>query len=46
VKPGDKLKAGDHLGRIFTDPDTGVATMHFQLWQKTTKLDPAPWLKR
>ena len=24
VKPGDKLKAGDHLGRIFTDPDTGV----------------------
>ena len=46
VKSGDKLKAGDPLGRIYTDPDTGVATMHFQLWQKTTKLNPAPWLKR
>ena len=46
VKSGDKIKAGQSLGRIYTDPDTGVATMHFQLWQKTTKLNPAPWLKR
>ena len=46
VKSGDKLKAGQSLGRIYTDPDTGVATMHFQLWQKTTKLNPAPWLRR
>ncbi len=45
VKSGDKLKAGQSLGRIYTDPDTGVATMHFQLWQKTTKLNPAPWLR-
>lgn len=46
VKSGDKIKTGQSLGRIYTDPDTGVATMHFQLWQKTTKLNPAPWLKR
>lgn len=46
VKPGDKIKTGQSLGRIYTDPDTGVATMHFQLWQKTNKLNPAPWLKR
>ena len=45
VKSGDKLKAGQSLGRIYTDPDTGVSTMHFQLWQKTTKLNPAPWLR-
>lgn len=45
VKSGDKLKTGQSLGRIYTDPDTGVATMHFQLWQKTTKLNPVPWLK-
>ncbi len=43
---GDKVKTGQSLGRIFTDPDTGVSTMHFQLWQKTTKLNPAPWLQR
>ncbi|HHX31261.1 MAG TPA: peptidoglycan DD-metalloendopeptidase family protein [Bacteroidales bacterium] len=46
VKQGDKVKTGQSLGRIFTDPDTGVSTMHFQLWQKTTKLNPAPWLSR
>ncbi|MDD4157891.1 MAG: peptidoglycan DD-metalloendopeptidase family protein [Proteiniphilum sp.] len=46
VKQGDRVKTGQALGRIYTDPDTGIATMHFQLWQKTTKLDPAPWLSR
>ncbi len=44
VKQGDKVKAGEYLGRIYTDPDTNVSTMHFQLWQKTNKLNPAPWL--
>ena len=46
VKQGDKVKTGQSLGRIFTDPDTGVSTMHFQLWQKTNKLNPSPWLQR
>lgn len=46
VKQGDKVKAGQSLGRIYTDPDSGISTMHFQLWQKTTKLNPAPWIKR
>lgn len=46
VKQGDKVKTGQSLGRIFTDPDSGVSSMHFQLWQKTTKLNPSPWLRR
>ncbi len=46
VKIGDKIKTGQSLGSIYTDPDTGVATMHFQLWHKTNKLNPSPWLKR
>lgn len=46
VKQGDKVKTGQALGKIYTDPDTGVSKMHFQLWQKTVKLNPAPWLKR
>ncbi|MDR1516578.1 MAG: peptidoglycan DD-metalloendopeptidase family protein [Dysgonamonadaceae bacterium] len=45
VKQGDKVKTGQSLGRIFTDPDTGISTMHFQLWQKTTKLNPATWIR-
>ncbi len=44
VKQGDKVKTGQTLGKIYTDPDTGISTMHFQLWQKTNKLDPQPWL--
>ena len=46
VKMGDKVKTGQALGKIYTDSDTGISTMHFQLWQKTTKLNPTPWLKR
>ena len=46
VKQGQKVKTGEALGKIYTDSDTGVSTMHFQLWQKTTKLNPAPWLQR
>ncbi len=46
VKQGQKVKTGEALGKIYTDSDTGVSSMHFQLWQKTTKLNPAPWLKR
>lgn len=46
VKQGQKVKTGEALGKIFTDSDDGVSTMHFQLWQKTTKLDPSPWLKK
>lgn len=46
VKNGDKVKSGQALGRIFTDPDTGTARMHFQVWQGFNKLNPATWLRR
>ena len=46
VKQGDKVKTGQSLGSIYTDPDTGLSKMHFQLWQKTNKINPAPWLSR
>ncbi|MDR0332992.1 MAG: peptidoglycan DD-metalloendopeptidase family protein [Dysgonamonadaceae bacterium] len=46
VRQGDRVTAGQNLGRIFTDPDTGETTMHFQLWQRTTKLNPTGWLRR
>lgn len=46
VKKGQRVKTGQALGKIYTDSDTGIASMHFQLWKKTNKLDPAPWFKR
>ncbi len=45
VKQGDKVKTGQSIGQIYTDPDTGLAKMHFQLWQKNTKLNPSAWLR-
>lgn len=45
VKQGDKVKTGQTLGKVYTDPDTGRSQIHFQLWQGTNKLNPEPWLR-
>lgn len=46
VKQGDKVSTGQRLGTIYTDPDTNVSQMHFQLWQQKNKLNPELWLRR
>jgi len=46
VKVGQKVKTGESLGKIYTDSDTGISKMNFQLWRNTTKLNPEPWLKK
>lgn len=46
VKQGDKVKTGQALGKVYTDPDTNLSELHFQLWKGTNKLNPEPWLKR
>lgn len=46
VKQGQKVVAGQSLGTIYTDSDTGTSQLHFQLWKGTTKLNPEPWLQR
>lgn len=46
VKQGDKVKTGQSLGKVYTDPDTGLSQMHFQLWRGTNKLNPEPWLRK
>ena len=45
VKQGDKVKTGQSLGRLYTDPGTNQSQIHFQLWLKTQKLNPEPWLR-
>lgn len=50
VKKGDKVTAGQMLGSVYTDPDTNISQMHFQLWQTKAgsapeKLNPEPWLQ-
>ena len=46
VQQGDRVSTGQALGRIFTDPETGVTEMQFQLWEQNTALNPAGWLRR
>lgn len=46
VKQGQKISAGQALGSVYTDSDTGNSQLHFQLWQGTTKLNPEPWLQK
>lgn len=46
VKKGDKVKTNQLLGEVYTDPDTGMSELHFQLWKGTSKQNPEPWLRR
>lgn len=45
VRQGDKVKTGQSLGKLYTDPDSGFSQIHFQLWNGTNKLNPEPWLR-
>lgn len=43
VKVGDKVSTGTLIGAL--DPMGSTATLHFELWNGTTKQDPELWLK-
>ena len=46
VRKGDKLKTGDLIGTVFSDPaDGGRTRLHFELRHEKDKLDPADWLR-
>ncbi|MDD6080230.1 MAG: peptidoglycan DD-metalloendopeptidase family protein [bacterium] len=45
VKAGDAVSTRQALGKIYSDPEEGQATiLHFQLWKEKTKLNPLLWL--
>ncbi len=47
VKSGDRVTAGQKLGKVFSDPDMGGASLlHFQIWKEKTKLNPQSWIRR
>lgn len=47
VKTGDRVKTGQELGIIYSDPQEDNRTvLHFQIRKETTKLDPELWLKK
>lgn len=47
VKKGDKVKAKQQIGTIYTDPDQDNATiLFFQIWQDKNILNPESWLAK
>ena len=44
VKVGDKVSTGETLGNLESGGST--ATLHFELWNGTTKQNPELWLKK
>lgn len=46
VRKGDKVKAAQPLGHIFSDPDDGGrSVLHFELRHEKQKLNPSEWVK-
>ena len=46
VRKGQKVKAGDTLGTIYSDPaDNGRTRLHFEIRNEKEKLNPADWLE-
>lgn len=44
VKPHQKIKAGDEIGKIGKDPASGKTILTFVLTKNETKLDPSEWI--
>lgn len=45
VKKGDKVKVGQTLGSLYTDPDGGSTKLHFEIRREKQKLNPTEWVK-
>ncbi|NDW17704.1 hypothetical protein D0T53_02085 [Dysgonomonas sp. 216] len=46
VKEGQEVKAGQNLGKIFSDPDNGATILEFAIKHKSGTLNPEQWLKQ
>lgn len=45
VKQGDKVKTGQTLGKVYTDPDTNTSELHFQVRNGNAKMNPESWIR-
>ncbi len=46
VRKGQKIKAGEPVGRIVSDPDDGNRTvLHFEIRKERQKLNPLEWVR-
>ncbi len=42
---GARVKAGQTIGRVNTNPISNAAELHFEIWYQTQRLNPSQWLK-
>ena len=46
VKKGDKVKQGQSLGHLVSDPEEGGrTTIHFEVWKNREKQNPEAWIR-
>ncbi len=45
LSKGDRVGAGVVIGRVSTNPISGAAELHFELWREKERLNPAGWIK-
>lgn len=46
VKSGDKIKAGQVIGKVFTNRSTGQTLLDFRIYKNNKKLNPQYWLAK
>jgi murein hydrolase activator len=44
VEKGDRVTMKQELGTIFTDAESEITELHFELWKGKEQLDPMQWL--
>jgi septal ring factor EnvC (AmiA/AmiB activator) len=45
LSKGDIVAAGSLIGKVSTNPISGAAELHFELWREKERLNPASWIK-
>lgn len=46
VKPGDKIKARQELGSLFSESNSKTSVLHLEIWEESNKLNPELWLSK
>jgi septal ring factor EnvC (AmiA/AmiB activator) len=46
VKKGDKVRAKDALGKVYTNRSSGLTQLKFYLYRDATRLNPEEWIYR
>jgi len=46
VNKGDKVKAGQEIGKVFTNKSSGESLLYFRITKNSQNLDPERWLSK